>query len=403
MARNIAVYGIYPDRASLEEGLEQFQSAGFRKADISVLFPDNAGTKEFAHEKHTKAPEGAVAGAGSGAVIGGTLGWLVGIGAIAIPGIGPFIAAGPIVAALAGVGAGGVLGGLAGSLVGMGIPEYEAKRYEGRLRSGGLLFSVHCDDNEWKNRAIDILKRTGADDVSSAGEARGDFAVGDKPEERRSGDSPVVGSVYRGDRTRSDAGWTDADRDRVEVRDRDRDRDRTLDRDPARDTIRERNYNRAGVEEERFQSPRFSKDEKSLVRDVMTSDIRVIDGSATVQEAAEMMRKLDVGFLPVSDQRRMVGVITDRDIAVRATAEGWDPARVAVERVMTRDLVCCREDDSLAAAAELMERHQIRRLPVINREEELTGMLSLGDLVTRSGDRPLAGDVLENVSQPNRR
>jgi len=114
-------------------------------------------------------------------VIGGVLGWLVGIGALAIPGLGPFIAAGPIVAALAGVGAGGALGGIAGALVGMGIPEYEAKRYEGRIKGGGYLLSVHCDDSEWTKRAKEILERTGAEDVSSTGEAKADFAKSDKP------------------------------------------------------------------------------------------------------------------------------------------------------------------------------------------------------------------------------
>src|SRR5438093_783299 len=132
--KNTAVFGIYPTYTSVEGGVEALRSAGFRSTDISVLFPENVGTKDFAHRKGTKAPEGAAAGAGTGAVIGGTLGWLAGIGAIAIPGVGPFIAAGPIVAALAGVGVGGAIGGIAGALIGLGIPEYEAKRYEGRIK-----------------------------------------------------------------------------------------------------------------------------------------------------------------------------------------------------------------------------------------------------------------------------
>jgi hypothetical protein len=160
------------------------QREGFRVEDISVLFPDNSGTKDFAHEKGTKAPEGATAGAGSGAVVGGVLGWLAGIGTIAIPGVGPFLAAGPIMAALAGAGVGGAVGGLTGALVGAGIPEYEAKRYEGRVRNGGILMSVHCDNSEWTSKAKDILERTGAEDVSSAGEASADFAESDKPRRR---------------------------------------------------------------------------------------------------------------------------------------------------------------------------------------------------------------------------
>jgi hypothetical protein len=159
---------------------------GFRNTDISVLFPENEGTKDFAHEKNTKAPEGAATGATSGAVIGGGLGWLVGIGALAIPGLGPFIAAGPIVALLAGAGAGGVVGGLTGALVGMGIPEYEAKRYEGRIKEGGILLSVHSDDSEWTKKAKEILERTGAHDVSSTGEAKADFQKTDVPMPRAS-------------------------------------------------------------------------------------------------------------------------------------------------------------------------------------------------------------------------
>src|SRR5262245_18068406 len=130
--KNTAVFGIYRTRAGVERAVDELRSTGFRNTDISVLFPENVGTKDFAHEKHTKAPEGAATGAGTGAVVGGTLGWLAGIGALAIPGLGPFIAAGPIMAALAGVGVGGAIGGITGALVGMGIPEYEAKRYEGR-------------------------------------------------------------------------------------------------------------------------------------------------------------------------------------------------------------------------------------------------------------------------------
>lgn len=179
--KNTAVFGIYPGYTSVELGVDSLRSAGFRSEDISVLFPENVGTKDFAHEKGTKAPEGATAGAGTGAVVGGTLGWLAGIGALAIPGIGPLIAAGPIVAALAGVGVGGALGGIAGALVGMGIPEYEAKRYEGRVKEGGVLISIHCDSSEWVKKAKDILERTGAQDISSTGEASADYLKSDKP------------------------------------------------------------------------------------------------------------------------------------------------------------------------------------------------------------------------------
>jgi hypothetical protein len=184
--KNTAVFGIYPAYSSVEGAVDALKAAGFRNTDISVLFPENVGTKDFAHEKGTKAPEGATAGAGTGAVIGGTLGWLAGIGALAIPGVGPFIAAGPIVAALAGVGVGGAVGGITGALIGMGIPEYEAKRYEGRIKEGGILLSVHSDNSEWTKKAKGVLERTGAQDIASAGEASADFQKSDKPMPRAS-------------------------------------------------------------------------------------------------------------------------------------------------------------------------------------------------------------------------
>jgi hypothetical protein len=179
--KNTAAFGIYKTQSGAEQAVDALKAAGFRNTDISALLPENQGTKDFAHEKNTKAPEGAATGAGTGAVVGGTLGWLAGIGALAIPGVGPLIAAGPIVAALAGVGVGGAVGGLTGALVGMGIPEYEAKRYEGRVKEGGILLSVHCDSSDWTKKAKEILESTGADDVSSTGEASADFSKSDRP------------------------------------------------------------------------------------------------------------------------------------------------------------------------------------------------------------------------------
>jgi Protein of unknown function (DUF3341) len=172
--KNTAVFGIYPSYTAVEIAVDELRAAGFRNADISALFPENVGTRDFAHEKNTKAPEGATTGAGTGVVLGGAMGWLLGIGAIAIPGLGPFIAAGPIMAALAGAGVGGAVGGITGALIGMGIPEYEAKRYEGRVKDGGILLSVHSDSSDWTKRAKEILKRTGAQDISSTGEASSD-------------------------------------------------------------------------------------------------------------------------------------------------------------------------------------------------------------------------------------
>lgn len=181
-----AVFGIFDTRAGAERAVDTLKARGFRNSDISVLLPSESSTKDFAHEKATKAPEGATTGAAGGAVIGGTLGWLAGIGALAIPGIGPFVAAGPIVAAIAGAGAGGAIGGLTGALVGMGIPEYEAKRYEGFVKEGGILLSVHVDDSEWNRKAKEIIETCGARDVATAGEESSDSSNRSNPPPRTS-------------------------------------------------------------------------------------------------------------------------------------------------------------------------------------------------------------------------
>jgi hypothetical protein len=169
--RKLAVFGLFENRAALENAIEGLRSEGFRETDISALLPDVAATKEVAHEKHTKAPEGAMIGAGTGGVVGGTLGLLVGIGALAIPGLGPFIAAGPIMAALAGAGAGGAVGTLTGALIGMGIPEFEAKRYESWLNQGKCLLTVHADDRDWAKKAKACLERYGAKEIEKVSEA----------------------------------------------------------------------------------------------------------------------------------------------------------------------------------------------------------------------------------------
>jgi hypothetical protein len=168
-----SIFGIYTTRQGVEAAVQALRDADFRSSDISVLAPENLGDiRDIATVKSTKAPEGATAGGTSGAVVGGVLGWLVGIGALAIPGIGPFLAAGPIMAALAGIGVGAAVGGFTGALVGFGVPEFEAKRYETRLKKGGILVSVHADNHEWISRAKSILEKTGAEDVSSATESR---------------------------------------------------------------------------------------------------------------------------------------------------------------------------------------------------------------------------------------
>jgi hypothetical protein len=165
-----SVFGIARDQTQACNIVENLKAAGFSNNDISALLPDKASTREFAHQKGTKAPEGAVTGAGTGGVLGGVLGWLVGIGSLAIPGLGPFVAAGPIMAALSGAAVGATAGGVIGALVGMGIPEYEAKRYEARLREGRILIAVHSENSDETKRAKEIFERAGAEDISTAGE-----------------------------------------------------------------------------------------------------------------------------------------------------------------------------------------------------------------------------------------
>jgi hypothetical protein len=169
---NNAVFGLFKTRGSLESAVDALKASGFRNSDISALLPNKEGSEDFAHQKATKAPEGTATGVATGAAVGGGLGWLVGIGALAIPGIGPFVAAGPIMAALAGAGIGGTVGGLTGALIGMGIPEYEGKRYETYVKEGGMLLSVHVDDRDWAKKAKDILEEYGAEDIDTEGEEK---------------------------------------------------------------------------------------------------------------------------------------------------------------------------------------------------------------------------------------
>lgn len=172
-----SVLCIASSQTQVERIANQLKASGFSGNDISVLFADKTGTRDFAHEQHTKAPEGAAAGAGTGGLLGGGLGWLVGIGALAIPGVGPFIAAGPIMAALAGAAVGAAAGGITGALVGLGIPEYEAKQYEGKIREGNMLISVHAEDGAEVDKAKEIFKREGATDISYTGESSVKTAV----------------------------------------------------------------------------------------------------------------------------------------------------------------------------------------------------------------------------------
>lgn len=208
-SKNIAVFGIYRTPDLAEHAVDHLLSLGFTNSAISILLQDDKSTRDFAHEKNTKAPEGTATGVTVGGVIGGTLGLLAGLGALAIPGIGPLIAAGPIIGALTGLGVGGAVGGIAGALVGMGIPEYEAKRYEGHVKNGGTLLSVHCDTSEQIRAAKDGLKATGAIDISATGEHAGTEAVADVR-------SHPDDSLRSGTSTRKPANSTVDDEDLVE-------------------------------------------------------------------------------------------------------------------------------------------------------------------------------------------
>ena len=365
MAKNIAVFGIYPSQAAVEEAVATLRSAGFRSADVSVLFPENPGSKDLAHEKHTKAPEGISTGAASGAVIGGALGWLAGIGALAIPGIGPFIAAGPIIGMLAGIGAGGAAGGMLGALIGMGIPEYEAKRYEGRIRKGGLLLSVHSDDSEWAKKAQLILEQTGAEDISKTSESKADFAQSTKPLPRQSTTTADIAERYVAPA-------------------------------PVRSAPAVNAPLRSGTAE-----PALRTQSTGLrARDVMSTTIETVEGNASLSDAATRMRGSDIGFLPVQEAGRIVGVVTDRDITIRGTAAGFDPRTTAVATVMTADYASCLDDDPIEEVARIMQDDQLKRVMVLNSQRMLVGIISMGDIANRVGDENLSSDVLERVSEP---
>jgi hypothetical protein len=168
---NKSVFCIAGSEAQASEIVSLLKSAGFSNNDISALLPDKTGTKDFAHEHHTKAPEGAAAGGLAGGAVGGAVGWLAGIGLLVVPGLGSLVAAGPILAALSGAAVGGAVGGIVGALVGMGVPEYEAKRYEGKIREGNILISVHCETDVAARRAREIYETAGAYDIATSGEA----------------------------------------------------------------------------------------------------------------------------------------------------------------------------------------------------------------------------------------
>ncbi len=197
-ATNTVVFGIYPNESDIVDGIEQLKRLGFRATDLSIMLPENLGSKDIGHEKHTKAPEGAVAGAIAGAVIGGVLGWLMNAGFIQLPieGASGLMTATPVIAIFASVGIAGLVGAIVGALIGASRPEYEAKRYDGRIRSSRILLSVHCDSAEWRVRAKRVLRHTGAEGVASTLEAKADFAPSVKPQPRAQMKMPFVHKTF---------------------------------------------------------------------------------------------------------------------------------------------------------------------------------------------------------------
>lgn len=191
--KNTGVFGMYSTYAGVQSGADALKAVGFRATDVATLIPENQGSMDLAHEKHSKAPEGVMAGAIIGAIVGGIVGGLVGSGTLVLPALEPLFAAGTVIATLAGIGALGVLGGVIGGFTGLGAPEYETKRYTGRIKAGGLLVSVHCDDSEWSKRAKQVMKQTGAEDISAVRESSADYAGNEKPLARTAtGGSPEL-------------------------------------------------------------------------------------------------------------------------------------------------------------------------------------------------------------------
>jgi len=185
MKGNQAVFGVYECTQDTQHAVALMRSAGFRDVDLSVLCAQNLGNKDLAFDKATKAPEGVVAGVSAGAIAGGALGWLTSIGTLVIPGAGPFLAAGPLLGLMAGAGIGGAVAGLAGALIGAGIPEFEARRYAGRIHTGHILLSVHCDNRDWADRGVEVLRQSGAQDISRTSEAEAEFDASERPHRKR--------------------------------------------------------------------------------------------------------------------------------------------------------------------------------------------------------------------------
>ena len=308
-------------------------------------------------------------------------------------------------ALLAGIGAGGAVGGILGAILGATMPEYEAKRYKGRRRNGGILLSVHCDDSQWAHKAIEVLTDSGAEHIATTAERKADYAAGDRPAPRR---LPVMATdgVARTDakggdnpqRHPADRGVLDRSALRAEAN-----RTDVYEGHPAAPGIVRAKANSSDVRE-RHSADRdlaghpLASLRRLTVRDVMTRDIELVEEDTTLAEAAHRMRRLNLGLLPVRSGDSIAGVVTDRDITIHASSLGLNPAEAKVGAVMTTNYFCCFDHQDLLEVARIMEERQVRRLPVLDKHMRLVGIVSLSDLAAKAGDERLAGEVLRLVA-----
>jgi CBS domain-containing protein len=351
-----AVFCIVSTEAQAVRVVQDLRARGFGDEEISVLFHDKVGTRDFAHEHHTKTPEGAAVGAGTGGILGGVVGLLAGIGSLAIPGVGPLIAAGPLMATLGGAAVGAAVGGLTGALVGLGIPEYEAKIYEGRIRAGNILLSAHADTADRRRIAREVFENAGASDIASGSEK----TAPDRAEESA---------------------------DRAEARASEPDRAK-----PA--VAQEVTAMEYGAT--------FPFDSTARVREIMTANPVALDASATIQDAACVMRDCSIGDVIVVKDGHVFGIVTDRDIVVRALANGDSRYPSILDTPLSEVATCepctLSPDDQVAQAITLMRDRAVRRLPVVHDGQPI-GIVSLGDLALNRDSESVLGHISE--AEPN--
>jgi CBS domain-containing protein len=382
MARAYSLFGIYSTRESVEEALAGMQRVGIPPAEVATVSAESP-TRDLAHVKNTKALEGIAAGALLGTLIAVAVYWLAAQSSAAQAQMPVWLAgADPVLATLAAIGAGSIVGGFIGALLGLGIPEYEARRYRGRLRKKGILLSAHCENRDILKRAKEVLLRTGAEGVGVRAEAKADYRASIPSEEPGTLIRNTVEPRISPD-VRSTADQSPEERWRARERESWQPGRTTRERSdhPATATVRQA--------EDASHTP---------VREVMNRDVEIVDENTTLSEATDKMRTAKTGFLLVRSEGSIVGVITDRDVAVRATAEGYDPSAATVKSAMTNYFSYCRDDQDIADVAAIMERDHVRRVPVLDNSMRLVGIVSLTDLAARARNTNLEEQVLRLVA-----